>query len=128
MENIHDSLYGKTSPEFFHQTKAMILELCLRKSLKPKFLYLNANGHKQEWLPVNNVMSHGEHLTLNIGEYPNVEKESFLSQILQKETDVPNKYYLTKKGCEGILRRAKERNRKLPIDLEKALIRQVGEA
>ena len=127
MENIHDSLCGKTLPEFFHRTKAMILELYSKKSLKPKFLYLNANGRSREWLQANNVMSHGEHLTLNIGESPNEEKESFLSQILQKETDVPNKYYLTKKGCEGILRRAKERNRKLPIELEKALIRQAGD-
>ena len=37
--------------------------------------------------------SHGEHLTLNTGECPNVARESTLSQILQ--ADAPEKYYLS---------------------------------
>jgi hypothetical protein len=61
---------------------------------------------------------------LNIGESPNEEKESFLSQILEDST--PEKYFLSVKACAGILRRAKERGKKLPEMLEKALIAQAN--
>ena len=44
----------------------------------------------------------GDALTLNTGVSPREEKESSLSQILQD--DPPDKYYLTRKACLGILR------------------------
>jgi DNA (cytosine-5)-methyltransferase 1 len=47
-----------------------------------------------------------------------------LSQILQ--ATVPSKYYLTKKACLGILRRATERGKPLPPQLETALKIQAG--
>ena len=53
---------------------------------------------------------------------PSVANESFLSQILQMET--PEKYFLSAKACAGILRRAKERGKKLPKMLEEALTAQ----
>jgi hypothetical protein len=43
-----------------------------------------------------------------------------LSQIV--EADVPAKYSLSKKACEGILRRAEKRGKKLPPMLEDALL------
>ena len=46
-------------------------------------------------------------------------EESFLSQVL--ETTVAPKYYLSKRACEGILRRAKARNKTLPPLLKEAL-------
>lgn len=67
----------------------------------------------------------GESLMLNIGEYPNVENESTLSEIL--EDNVPEKYYLSAKACLGILRRAKNKGRKLPDNLRIALEQKVVE-
>lgn len=61
----------------------------------------------------------------NIGEYPSVENESTLSEIL--EDNVPEKYYLSPKACLGILRRAKNKGRKLPDNLRIALEQKVAE-
>ena len=61
-------------------------------------------------------------MMLNTGESPNVEKESHLSWIL--ETNPDPKYNLSPKACQGILRRAKNRGKKLPELLEKVLIQQ----
>jgi hypothetical protein len=60
-----------------------------------------------------------EFLMLNTGESPNVAEESTLSQIL--EVDAPEKYYLSAKACEGILRRAESRGKQLPTMLKEAL-------
>ena len=61
----------------------------------------------------------GDALTLNTGVSPREEKESSLSQILQD--DPPDKYYLTRKACLGILRRAFERGKELPRKLNRHL-------
>ena len=66
----------------------------------------------------------GKSMMLNTGESPNVEKESTLSQILQ--ANVPEKYYLSPKACNGILRRAENRNKMLPDMLRDALMEVVG--
>ena len=68
----------------------------------------------------------GDALTLNTGVSPREEKESSLSQILQD--DPPDKYYLTRKACLGILRRAFERGKELPRKLNQALEIQSGVA
>ena len=60
-----------------------------------------------------------EFLTLNTGECPSVAVESTLSQIL--EVNAPEKYYLSAKACEGILRRAERRGKELPQMLKDAL-------
>ena len=62
--------------------------------------------------------------TLNTSECPKDAVESSLSAILQEE--VPSKYYLTRKACLGILRRARERRKDLPYQLELALKAQAG--
>ena len=56
---------------------------------------------------------------LNTGECPNEENASILWQILQE--DAPEKYYLSAKACEGILRRAEKRGKQLPPMLREAL-------
>lgn len=62
----------------------------------------------------------GECLTLNTSEFHNDADVCFLSQIL--ETGVlPRRYYLSRKACKGILRRAEERGKVLPRTLQKAL-------
>ena len=68
----------------------------------------------------------GDALTLNTGVSPREEKGSSLSQILQD--DPPDKYYLTRKACLGILRRAFERGKELPRKLNQALEIQSGVA
>ena len=56
---------------------------------------------------------------LNTGESPKDAVESTLSQILQ--ANVPERYYLSKTACEGILRRAERRGKELPAMLKEAL-------
>ncbi len=126
MENIQLSLFGRTYPELFQVTTERILEPCLKKSQTPIFQCLQvANGQPQEWLEGGRLTPLGESLMLNIGEYPSVENESTLSEIL--EDNVPEKYYLSPKACLGILRRAKNKGRKLPDNLRIALEQKVAE-
>ena len=66
----------------------------------------------------------GGHWTLNTGASPREGRVCTLSQILQAH--VPPKYYLTKRACSGILRRARERGKPLPPQLEMALKMQAG--
>ena len=126
MENIQLSLFGRMYPELFQVTTERILEPCLKKSQTPIFQCLQvANGQPQEWLEGGRLTQLGESLMLNIGEYPSVENESTLSEIL--EDNVPEKYYLSPKACLGILRRAKNKGRKLPGNLRIALEQKVAE-
>ena len=68
----------------------------------------------------------GGHTTRSTGECPNVVAESTLSQILQ--ADVPVKYSLSPKACNGILRRAEKRGKELPDMLREALLEVVNSA
>lgn len=62
---------------------------------------------------------------LNTGPAPlNAEDVFSLSQILQ--ADPPQKYYLSRTACLGILRRAEERKKELPPQLKAALMAQAG--
>lgn len=56
---------------------------------------------------------------------PNVENVSILSMIL--EVDVPDKYYLSAKACWGIIRRAEERQKEIPLILKIALLERIVE-
>ena len=56
------------------------------------------------------------------GERHNGVSVSRLSQILMDSP--PQKYYLSAKACNGILRRAEKRGKELPEQLRKALERQ----
>lgn len=66
----------------------------------------------------------GESSMLNTGASPNAAVVSSLSQILQGS--VPGRYYLSKTACLGILRRARERGKELPLQLKAALMAQAG--
>ena len=128
MANIQDLWCGKMSPERSRQTKAKTSRQSSKKSAKSKtihYLYLNLkaeNGQTQEKSWEMRSPLRGECLTLNIGESPNEENVSTLSQILQE--NVPEKYYLSKKACLGILRRASARGKQLPPMLKIALEQQ----
>lgn len=126
MVNIQLSLFGRTYPVLFHQQTERILEPCLKKSQRPVFQCLQvASGQPQEWLEGERLTQLGECLTLNFGEYPNVERESTLSEIL--EDNVPEKYSLSPKACLGIIRRAKAKGRKLPENLRVTLEQKIAE-
>ena len=62
--------------------------------------------------------------TLNTGVSPREGLVSSLSLIL--EDSPPRKYYLSRNACLGILRRARERGKPLPPQLEMALKAQAG--
>lgn len=62
--------------------------------------------------------------TLNTSESPNGAVASTLSQIL--EANVPQKFYLSAKACQGILRRASTRGKELPPMLRQALEHQAS--
>ena len=61
---------------------------------------------------------------LNSSACPRGATASSLLQILQ--ASVPSKYYLSRTACRGILRRAEERGKPLPPQLELALKLQAG--
>ena len=123
-----DSWSGRTFPELSAATKAKISESSSKKQPKSQtkpFLFLDLrteNGRTPDVSWRTDGVSHGEFSTLNFGESPSVAVESRLSQIL--EDDAPPKYYLSPRACQGILRRAEKRGKKLPEVLEQALIRQ----
>lgn len=78
-----------------------------------------ASGNPPERFWATDTASHGGSSTRNTGECPSVARESTLWQILQ--ADAPEKYYLSARACEGILRRAERRGKALPSMLREAL-------
>lgn len=123
MALIQLGLFGRTSQELCHQMTGWILEPCSNPSVTPKFQCLALeDGQAPEWCEGDAVTLAGASWMPNFGESPNVVRESFLSQIL--EDNVPQKYYLSPKACEGILRRAERRGKELPPMLKAALMAQ----
>lgn len=130
MECIQLSLFGKMSPEYLVPTGEKISEPCWKNlpawnSQTFQFLDLRgeADGANPEQSPETDGLWHGDSLTLNIGESLNVENVSHLSQIL--EDNVPEKYYLSARACQGILMRASRRGKRLPELLEAALLETI---
>jgi hypothetical protein len=63
---------------------------------------------------------------LSTSEYPSEGSvSSSLADVLQAEA--PEKYSLSQRACEGILRRASKRGKTLPAALEEALVNQVSQ-
>lgn len=124
MEFIQDTLFGKTFPEPLAVTEEKILEPSLKNLLESKkrtplcLRFHKLAGHMQIVSVETDGALHTEFLTRNIGESPSAAVESTLSQIL--EANVPKKYYLSAKACEGILRRAERRGKELPPMLKTA--------
>jgi hypothetical protein len=120
--------YGKTSKEPLAPTKERILEQSLRKQQKlsvkmPLFLDLRVGGGAQavaSWVMGGPLL--GEYTMHSFGECPSEENVSLLSQILEETPH--QKYSLSAKACQGILRRAEKRGKTLPKMLKEALERQ----
>ena len=118
---------GRTSPARSPQTGDGISKSSSKKQsesrnrTRPTFHVLK-NGLWQTPTLETDGVSPTEYSTRSFGEFPSVAVESALSQIL--EAAPPPKYSLSAKACQGILRRAERRGKKLPPELEAALIRQ----
>ena len=132
MASIQDLWSGKTSKARSRPIEAKTSDASLKHSRRlkiPQLLFLNlkvANGMAREALWEMVTPSLGEHWTLSIGEFPKEENASTLSQIL--EENVPEKFYLSRKACLGILRRASARGKELPAVLQRALEEQAAYA
>ena len=126
MVSIQDTYYGKMFQEPSHLTKERTLDASLKKLQELKIPQLNFLDHRsgkvqeKSWETIFPLL--GESLMLNTSECPNEGEESSLSQILMEE--VPEKYYLSKKACQGILQRAARKGKEIPKPLKKALIKQ----
>lgn len=125
MANTQNSPSSKMFPDSSPLVKEKTSTPC-SKRLSPSamipFLFLNLqkeNGSEPErsWEIIS--PSHGAFRERNTGACPKEEIVSTLSQILQ--ANVPEKYYLSSRACEGILRRAQRRGKELPPMLRKAL-------
>ncbi len=120
------SLFGKTCQEHSAATEEKTSELCwknLQESGKLMFQSLDLrteSGQRQDLSQEMDGVLRGELSTLNFGECPSVAVESRLSWIL--EENVPEKYYLSVPGCQGILTRASRRGKALPEILHTALL------
>ena len=121
---------GKTCPEHSARTEEQTSEQFSKRRSKssavkpPLFLCLEKDGLRADALPMwkANGALLGEFSTRSFGEFPNVDEESHLSQILE---DSPHpKYSLSEKACQGILRRAQRRGKELPQLLKNALEQQ----
>ena len=122
--------YGRTSPELSPPQTERTSARCLRKPAElstAPYLYLDLRpGYGNLLGPYWDINSHllGGYWTLNTGPSPKDAKGSSLSRILQDT--VPDRYYLSKTACLGILRRAKKRGKELPPLLRRALEIQAG--
>ena len=124
MDSIQLSLFGKTCPEPSRPTEETTSEPFLKNLLKfaggiQSLDLTTANGNLPERLWATVSPSRGGSWTRNTGECPSAARESTLWQILQ--ADAPEKYYLSARACEGILRRAERRGKALPPMLREAL-------
>lgn len=132
MENVQNLQSGKMLEEHSPQTTEKTSDVSwknLHTSSKQTLQFLNLrekaeNGLNQAQFPVMDGLWHGDSSMLNIGECPNVVKESRLSWIL--EDNVPQKYYLSARACQGILTRASRRGKPLPDILRQALLDVIG--
>ena len=121
-----DSLFGKTCKELSPAQTEKTSDAYLKKSAKSQTqstMFLNLKGGKTAELSWEKVSpSHGDLWMHNFTVSPSAVKESALSQILEEKPHT--RFYLSKKACEGILRRAKERGKVLPEMLKEALENQ----
>jgi hypothetical protein len=93
-------------------------KMCQVSSVQTKEGILDPSSER--WL--NSAMGGAtECLMLNTSESHSEEEECLLSDILEIG-NLPQKYYLSPKACEGILRRAEKRGKQLPPVLFQALL------
>jgi hypothetical protein len=97
-----DGWFGKTSPASCHLTEEKILE--------------SSSGRWGN----SGMGSHTAFLTLSTLEWPKDADVFSLSDTLETG-ELPQRFFLSATACQGILRRAEKRGKKLPVALETAL-------
>ena len=123
MEGTQGTPCGKTYPAHSQAHPALTIKPCLKRSQKPRFQYLGLeNGQTPEWSEAEELTSLGSYTTVNISECHSDAGDCFLSAILV--AGAPERYSLSPKACQGILRRAERRGKKLPPMLYDALMAQ----
>ena len=128
MGNIRNGSSGRTLQGHSPQIKAKTSKQSSREYLESKeqeYLFLDLkSGCTQDLSWEIRIPLLGECLTHNFGEFPKDERESSLSEILMG--GVPERYYLSRTACLGILRRAEKRGKELPEILKVALEQQAS--
>jgi len=121
---VADTSSGKTSQELSVPIAEMTLPMFLDLWSAGAFIPRQTDGKIREsvFQRMGVELRNGVCLTLNTSEFPNVVVESSLSSILERG-GVDSRFYLSKKACAGILRRAETRGRELPKELREALER-----
>jgi len=94
--------YGRTSPESCRIEQGLLVP---------------SSGDWQ----TSGMGSPTEYLTLSTSDWPSDAAACSLSDIILKTGDVPPRFYLSAKACQGILRRAEKRGKELPAPLAHAL-------
>jgi len=107
-----------TGPEFIREFKRQQYEITPRETNEPSGKFARLDMSVGEW---TSDVPEGYF----IGEKPYYQNPTKLSEILIPNADP--KYYLSPKACQGILRRAQERGKKLPDVLRIALENQAQE-
>ena len=134
MADTHRSQFGKMFTELIHRHRARISEQSSKRSGKSAreivaFLDLRSEREGNAG-PTQDIsweiipLSLGEDLMLNFGESPKDASVCSLSSIL--EDNVPDEYFLSEKGCRGILRRSEERGKPLDPLLKQALLNTIA--
>ena len=127
MESIQNMSASKMSPESFLPIKAKTSARLSKASVRSKaerfqFLSLKKESGSQrepswemgtQWLGGQSMQHTGEH--------PSVDVECTLSSILEMDLSNLARYCLSKRACQGILRRSMERGKQLPDMLREAL-------
>lgn len=123
MEDIQDTRYGKMSQERFQATEETTSDVFSKSSAMSvetmQFLDLrtgDGNTQEKSWETIS--PSRGGCSTLDIGVSPRYAKESTLSQILQD--NLGEAYSLSKRACQGILKRVTKRWKPIPEALRDA--------
>lgn len=119
---------GRTSPEFSTQTTMPLDAFWLH--LPAKVAHWNHQGTDGQTLVMclaPKEQSHGGYSMPNISEWHNDADVCLLSHVLET-TSVQEKYFLSAKACAGILNRAARRGKKLPPQLQQALLSVVQAA
>jgi hypothetical protein len=86
-----------------------------------KYSSSGRHGAVSVWLLDPSEQHAGESLMPNISAWPNDASACSLSSVLETGL-IPEKYYLSGKACDGILRRAERRGKALPAALRDALV------
>ena len=135
MENIRLTQYGKTSQEPFPATRERISKSCSKSLSKsqsqkrPRCLCLKKIGGGSGAPDV--IMGNRWSIAYRVfdAKYWGVpQRRKRIHLVADFKDNAPEKYYLSAKACEGILRRAERRGKELPPILKEALKQQIKRA